>query len=42
MFKEIALQVSTGNSSLNFPYAEWHPLTVASSQPPPGQIKSPR
>ena len=42
LFKEIALQVSEGNSSLNFPHAEWHLVIVASSKPPPGQIQSPR
>ena len=38
VFNEIALQVSTGKSSLNFPHAERNLLIVASSQPPPGQI----
>ena len=42
MFKEIALQVCKGNSSLKFPHAEWHLLIAVSSQPPPGQIQSPR
>ena len=31
MFKEIALQVSKGKSSLNFPRAQRHLLLVASS-----------
>ena len=38
MFKENALQVSKSKSCLNFSYAEWHLLIVASSQPPPGQV----
>ena len=42
MFEEIALQVSRGNSSLNFPYSEQHLLILARSHPPTGQIKSPR
>ena len=41
-FEEIALQVSRGNSSLNFPYSEQHLLIQARSHPPTGQIKSPR
>ena len=42
VFKEIALQVRKGKSSLNFSHAERHLVIVASSQPPPRQIQSSR
>ena len=42
VFKEIALQVSKGNSYLNFPHSKQHLLIVVSPQSPSGQIRSPR